>query len=143
MHLSMHYRRGVVYTNFNLSSAFEGYEDVVQGGMLFGILDAIMWYVIFLETGRIGMTRKTDMDFLKPVECGPTYRAEGKLVSVEDRDIRATAWIDNAKKERCAQMNALFREAQGLDYAGLFRNFDFTGISPKMKKVFLSRSSDL
>lgn len=75
MRLKMRYGRGLVYTDMSIGNAFEGYEDVVHGGMLFGVLDVIMWYVIFLETGKICMTRKTDMDFLKPVMCDTRYRA--------------------------------------------------------------------
>jgi uncharacterized protein (TIGR00369 family) len=140
MRLHMHYRKGRVYTDFSLSTAFEGYEGVVHGGMLFGILDAMMWFTIFLETGKIGMTRTVNMDFLKPVSCDVRYSAEARLLSVEGRDIWAEARIDNGGNELCAQVKGLFREAQGIDRVELLRNFDFTGISDEIRDVFMSKA---
>lgn len=138
MRLKMRYGRGLVYTDMSIGSAFEGYEDVVHGGMLFGVLDVIMWYAIFLETGKICMTRKTDMDFLKPVMCDTPYRAQGKLLRIEDRDVWATAWIEDGQKERCAQVSALFREAKSIDYERFMASFDFAGVSAPMRERFMS-----
>lgn len=136
--LQIRYRRGLVYTDMTISKAFEGYESVVHGGMLFGILDVLMWYAILMESKKICMTRKTDMDFLKPVACGDPYRAAGKLLRVEERDVWATGWIEDSSRERCAQVTALFREARGIDYDDFVSRFDFAGISPEIRKLILS-----
>jgi acyl-coenzyme A thioesterase PaaI-like protein len=138
MRLQMRHRRGLVYTDMSIGNSFEGYEDVVQGGMLFGVLDVIMWYAIFLETGKICMTRKTDMDFLKPVVCDTPYRAQGKLLRIEDRDVWATAWVEDGQKERYAQVSALFREARSIDYERFIASFDFSGVSAPMRQRFIS-----
>jgi len=138
--LAFRYRRGLVYTDMTIGTAFEGYDDLVHGGMLFGILDVIMWYAIFLATKKICMTRKTDMEFLKPVQCDVAYRAQGKLVRVEDRDVWASAWIEDRQKERYAQASALFRKAKHLDYDRCIGNFDFTGVSPRIRKLIMSAS---
>jgi acyl-coenzyme A thioesterase PaaI-like protein len=138
LRLKMKYRRGLVYTDMTVGEPFEGYHRLVHGGMLFGILDVIMWYAIFMATRKICMTRKTDMDFLKPVACDTVYRAQGKLLRVEERDFWATAWIEDTNKERCAQVTALFREARGLDYAEFVGKLDFTGVSPEIREFFLS-----
>ncbi len=135
LQLKMMYRKGVVYTDMNVSDAFQGYEGVVHGGMLFGILDVLMWYAIFIEARKVCMTRKTDMDFFKPVLCNRLYRAQGKLLRVEDRDVWATGWIESPDKERCAQVTALFREAKGVDYGDIVKRMDFTDVSPEMKKL--------
>jgi acyl-coenzyme A thioesterase PaaI-like protein len=135
--VEMHFSRGVVYTDITPGQSFEGYENVVFGGMLFGILDVVMWYAILMATRKICMTRKTDMDFLKPVMCGNPHRAQGKLLRVEDRDVWATAWIEDGGGERCAQVTALFREARGIDHGRLMSRFDFTGVSPRIKEIFL------
>ena len=39
------------------------------------------------------MTRKTEMEFLKPVLCNTLYRAEGKLIRVEEKDVLVSAWV--------------------------------------------------
>jgi acyl-coenzyme A thioesterase PaaI-like protein len=138
LQLKLRYRKGVVYTDIAVSNAFQGYEGVAHGGILFGILDVIMWYAIFIDTKKICMTRKTDMDFLKPVLCDSTYRAQGKLERVEDRDVWATAWIEDAKKDRCAQVTALFRQAKNVDYREHVSKMDFTDVSPEIRKRILT-----
>lgn len=136
--MQMHFSRGVVYTDITLGAEFEGHEKVVFGGALFGILDVVMWYAIYMATRKICMTRKSDMDFFKPVMSGHPHRAQGKLLRVEDRDLWVTAWIEDADKQRCTQSTALFREAKGVDHGRFMKRFDFTGVSPHMKEIFLS-----
>jgi uncharacterized protein (TIGR00369 family) len=86
LRLKMLYDNNMVYCNMNIDTRFEGYHGVVHGGILFGILDVIIWYTIFMETKKICMTRKTDMDFFKPVLSNVTYKACGKLLRDEERD---------------------------------------------------------
>jgi len=138
LRLKMTYANGLVSTDMSIGTGFEGYEDVVHGGMLFGVLDVIMWYAIFLESGKVCMTRKTDMDFLKPVMCDTSYRAAGRLLSIEERDVWAEGWIDDKSGERCAQVKALFREAKIIDYKRFMASFDFTGVSDPIKERFIS-----
>jgi acyl-coenzyme A thioesterase PaaI-like protein len=138
LRLKMRYRKGLVYTDMTVSDAFQGYEGVVHGGMLFGILDVLMWYAIFIEARKVCMTRKTDMDFLKPVLCGRPYRAQGKLLRIEDRDVWATGWIEGSGRERYAQVTALFREAKAVDYKDVVARMDFTDVSSEMQKLLLS-----
>ena len=134
--LRLHFDEGKVYADITLNRNFEGYENVVFGGMLFGILDVIMWYSIVMGTRKICMTRKTDMEFLKPVMCGITYRAEGELLRVEERDVWATAWIRDKTGERYAQATALFRQAKGIDNSRAGSRFDFSGVSPEDQRDF-------
>jgi uncharacterized protein (TIGR00369 family) len=138
LRLKMLYDDDLVYCNMSIDRRFEGYDGVVHGGMLFGVLDVIIWYAIFMETRKICMTRKTDMDFLKPVSCDTVYRACGKLLRVEERDYWATAWIEDRIGDRCAQVTALFRESKNLDYDQFLSHLEFTGTSPEMREFFLS-----
>jgi acyl-coenzyme A thioesterase PaaI-like protein len=138
LQLKMRYHKGVVYTDVTVSDAFQGYEGVVHGGVLFGILDVLMWYVIFIEARKVCMTRKVDMDFFRPVLCGKPYRAQAKLLRIEDRDVWATGWIEGPDKERCGQVTALFREAKDVDYQKIVTRMDFTDVSAEIKKLLLS-----
>lgn len=138
LRLKMLYDNNMVYCNMNIDTRFEGYHGVVHGGILFGILDVIIWYAIFMETKKICMTRKTDMDFFKPVLSNVPYKACGKLLRVEERDYWATAWIEDHDGDRCGQVTALFRESKNLDYNDFVKNLEFTGTSPEMKEFFLS-----
>ena len=136
--LQMMYKNGIVFCDVNLDNRFEGYTDVLHGGMIFGILDVIIWYVIFMETQKIGMTRQTEMEFFKPVMCGSNYIAKGQFLRIEDRDIHATAWMENDQGEICARVDALFREARDLPLDHFINKFDFSRTDPEIKKHFMS-----
>ena len=58
--------------------------------------------------------------------------------SVEGRDVWATAWIEDADKERYAQATALFRESKGVDRERVLSRLDFTGVSPEIREFFSS-----
>ena len=138
MGLTILYEDGVVYTDMFVDSRFEGYKGVVHGGLVFGVLDVIMWYTILMKTKKICMTRKTEMEFLKPVLCNETYRAEARLVGVEEKDIIVSAWVEDAQGERYAEVKGIFREAKGLDVEEFVNSFDFDGVSPEIKDFFYS-----
>jgi uncharacterized protein (TIGR00369 family) len=121
-----------------VDTRFEGYKNVVHGGIVFGIMDVIMWYTILLKTRKICMTRKTEMEFLKPVLCNTMYRAEGKLIRVEEKDVLVSACVQDDQGERYAEVNGLFREAKGLDVPEFVDSFDFSLTSPEMKAFFYS-----
>jgi acyl-coenzyme A thioesterase PaaI-like protein len=136
--LRMMYEPGLVYCHVNLDNRFEGYTDVLHGGMIFGILDVIIWYVIFMETKKIGMTRKTRMEFLKPVLCDTPYIAKGKFLSIKERDIHAAAWVEDKQGVIYARVDALFREGKDLPVEHFINKFDFSQTSPAIKKHFMS-----
>lgn len=138
MGLAIVYENGVVYTNMFIDGRFEGYKGVVHGGMVFGILDVIMWYTILLNTRKICMTRKTEMEFLKPVLCNTMYRAEARLVRVEEKDVIVSASVQDAGGERYAEVDGVFREAKGLDIAEFVHSFDYTESSPEIREFFYS-----
>jgi uncharacterized protein (TIGR00369 family) len=138
MGLTVLYEDGVVYTNMLVDSRFEGYKGVLHGGMVFGILDVIMWYTILMQTQKICMTRSTEMEFLKPVLCNETYRAEARLLRVEEKDIIVSAWVQDDQGEHYAEVKAIFREAKGLDIAEFVNSFDFSESPPEIKDFFYS-----
>lgn len=138
LQLKMMYDKGIVFCDVNIDKRFEGYTDVLHGGMIFGILDVTIWYAVFLETKKIYMSRHTEMDFLKPVMCNTPYRAKGKFLKVEKRDFLATAWMEDQNGELCARVNAIFVEAKDISAARFIDKFDFSYTSPKIKQHFYS-----
>jgi len=138
MQLKMMYGKGIVYCDVDSDKRFEGYTDVLHGGMLFGILDTIIWYAVFMETKKICTTHQTEMDFLKPVMCNRPYIAKGKFLSIKGQDIFAKAWVENEKGEVCARVNAIFREEKDAPAERFIDKFDFSRTSPKIKQHFYS-----
>jgi len=138
LQLKMVYEKGLVYCEVNIDNRFEGYTDVLHGGIIFGILDVIIWYAIFMETKKICMTRKTETEFFKPVLCGTPYLAKGQFLRIEGKDVHATAWIEDKNSEVYASVYALFREARNISYDDFINKFDFSRTTPSIKKHFMS-----
>jgi uncharacterized protein (TIGR00369 family) len=125
-----------------VDNRFEGYSGVLHGGMIFGILDVMLWFIIVLETKKICMTRKTDTEFLKPVMCNAPYRAKAEFVRIKDRDVHAVAWIENENGEVCARVKALFREAKDIPMAAVINRCDFSYAAPEIENFFMSLLKD-
>jgi uncharacterized protein (TIGR00369 family) len=142
LQLTMMYEDSCVYTDFFVDRRFEGYTNVVHGGMIFGVLDVILWYVILMETKKMAMTRKVEMEFFKPIMCGAHYRARGKFIRIEKKDIHASAWVEDEHGEVYSRVNAIFREAKEIDMAAILERLDFSITAPELKEFFLSLAKE-
>ena len=131
-----------VYTDIFVDTRFEGYTGVVHGGMLFGILDVAVWYVILMETKKIAMTRKVQMEFLKPVLCNKHYRAVGRFTRVEKKDIYAEAWVEDRRGEVYTKVEAIFREAREKNLTDFIERIDFSCTSPELKEFIISLAQE-
>ena len=138
LRLTMMYEKGLVFCNLSVDTRFEGYTGVLHGGMIFGILDVIIWYVIFMETKKICMTRHVGMDFTKPVMCNAPYVAKGRLVKVKGKDFHASAWVEDENGECCARVDAVFREGRDISVDDFLTRLDFSKTSPEIKEYFWS-----
>jgi acyl-coenzyme A thioesterase PaaI-like protein len=138
LQLQIFHEDGIVYSDLFIDNPFEGYAEVLHGGMIFGILDVIVWYAIVMRTKIVAMTRKAEMEFYKPIMCSSPYRAKAEMLRIEDRDIISTAWIEDPAGEVYARLNAVFREAKGLVMDAFIDRFDFSTTTPAIKDYFLS-----
>jgi uncharacterized protein (TIGR00369 family) len=138
LNLSMVYEDHQVLCDLVVDNRFEGYSGVLHGGMIFGILDVMLWFIIFLETKKICMTRKTETEFLKPIMCNAPYKARAEFLRVKSRDVHATAWIENKDGEACARVNAIFREAKDISLETVINRCDFSLTTPEIRDFFLS-----
>jgi len=138
LQLTMMYEDSCVYTDFFVDRRFEGYTNVVHGGMIFGVLDVILWYIILMETKKMAMTRKVEMEFFKPIMCGTHYRAQGKFIKIDKKDIHASAWVEDENGEVYARVNAIFREGKETDMVATLERLDFSATAPELKEFFLS-----
>jgi acyl-coenzyme A thioesterase PaaI-like protein len=127
-----------VYTDFRIDDRFRNETDSVYNGIVFAIMDVLMWYAIMMETKKICVTRKTDMEFIEPVSCNIPYRAKSRLLSHDQRDIHVSAWVEDENGRVCTKVTALFREGKGANIAEIIKDFDFSETTPEMKELFYS-----
>lgn len=138
LQLQIFHENGIVYCDFSIDNRFEGYAEVLHGGMIFGILDVIIWYAIVMKSRIVAMTRKAETEFFKPIMCSTPYRARAQMLRIEDRDIISTAWIEDANGEVYARLNTIFREARGIAMDAFIDRFDFSSTTPEIRDYFLS-----
>jgi acyl-coenzyme A thioesterase PaaI-like protein len=138
LQLTLTYDDHLVLCDLDVDRRFDGYRNVLHGGMIFGILDVMIWAAIFMETKKICMTRKTEAEFMKPVMCNTLYKAKAQYLFTDERDVHASAWIETTEGEVCARVDALFREAKDLPLKQFIDRFDFTIADPEITNHFYS-----
>jgi uncharacterized protein (TIGR00369 family) len=90
---------------------FEGHPGYLHGGIIATLLDEAMSKAVRAQ-GRPSMTRKMEVEYLRPVPSGATLRIEGRVVRSEGRKHWAEAVIVNAEETALARGNGLFIEIQ-------------------------------
>ena len=71
------------------------------------------------------MTRKVEMEFFKPIMCDTHYRAQGKFIKIDKKDIHASAWVEDENGEVYARVNAIFREGKETDMTAILEAIGF------------------
>jgi uncharacterized protein (TIGR00369 family) len=95
---------------------FEGNPGYLHGGIIATLLDEAMSKAV-RSLGRSAMTRKMDIDFLRPIPSCSPLRIEGRVVRSEGRKHWAEARILNADATVLAQGSGLFIEVSQINSA--------------------------
>lgn len=130
------YAGDFVYTDFQIGEQYQSETDSLYNGILFGIMDVLMWYAILMQTKKICMTKKINIEFLEPISCNVPYRAKSKLLNNDEKDFHVTAWIEDSDGHIYTKVTALFREGKGMNAADIIENFDFSETTSEMKELF-------
>ena len=82
--LALHLEPGRSWTDVVLDRRFEGWENVIHGGILATILDEVMAWALVGEDNW-GVTARMAVHFRRPVEVGKPIHAEGWIVESRRR----------------------------------------------------------
>jgi uncharacterized protein (TIGR00369 family) len=91
--------------------AFEGHPGYLHGGIIATLLDEAMSKAVRVQ-GRPSMTRKMEVEYLRPVPSSAPLRIEGRVVRSEGRKHWAEAVIADAEETVLAHSKGLFIEIQ-------------------------------
>ena len=105
--LELRYGDGKAACEFTASDKFQGYDGILHGGIVSGILDEVMWWTVFTQTRQMCATSRIEVEFKRPVECGKV----------------------------CARGNASFREFM-FTLEELAMHLDFRGVSDEIRALF-------
>ena len=90
--LVLHVEPGRSWTELALDRRFEGWENVIHGGILCTILDEVMAWALVGEDNW-GLTARMAVDFRRPVMVGVPMRAEGWVTRSRRRVVDTAARI--------------------------------------------------
>ncbi len=113
MHLSFERREGRVYSRFSLSKFYQGYDNVIHGGIISLILDESMAYLQGVEERFL--TGKITVKFHSPLYVGEEVEVEAWIEEERKRFKITKAVMRKVGGEKVAEAEALmfvFRESQ-------------------------------
>ena len=100
---------GSVVSFPTVASAFEGHPGYLHGGIIAALLDEAMSKTVRVR-GISSMTRKMEVDYLRPVPGEKPLRLEGRIVRNEPRKHWAEARILDENGRVLAEAKGLFIE---------------------------------
>ena len=134
--LELQYIDGVATCEFTARDNFQGYEGILHGGIITGILDEVMWWTLFMEAKVLCATWKMETEFKRPVVCGKTYHASGSLIRATHNTYYLSGTIIDGSEKLCAQGNASFRRTRGFTLEGITEYLDFRGVPAEIRSLF-------
>ena len=111
-----------VHADYLPEIRFAGQGTILHGGMQAGILDEIMGWTGFAETGALAVTTKLDIEYLAPVyiESRPV-RVSCHLVLNGEKEMTLDAQIVDADGTVCTRATGRFHKIRKERYDALVR----------------------
>jgi uncharacterized protein (TIGR00369 family) len=100
---------GSVASSPVVADTYEGPPGYVHGGIIATLLDEAMSKSV-RALGKTAMTRRMEIDYLRPVPSGQKIRVEGRVVRSDQRKHWTEAHISNAEGTTLAKASGLFIE---------------------------------
>lgn len=134
--LGIEYQEGGAFAEFTAREKFQGYDGMLHGGIVAGILDEVMWWTLFMETKVIAATWKIDVEFRRPILCGSAYRASAELLRSNHGNYHMSARIEDQEKNVAARASGMFRKTKGFTMEEIVKHLDFRGVSEEVRALF-------
>ncbi len=134
--LELQHAAGAVFCEFTADQKYQGYDGVMHGGIVSGILDEVMWWALFMETRLITATSKIEVEFRRPIICGEAYRAKGQALRSAHGTYIVSGLIEDAPGRACAKARGFYRKTKGFTIEDITGHLDFRGVSPEVRALF-------
>ena len=97
---------GRVVAEFVPSADHSGAPNYAHGGVSMAVLDDAMAWAIIAIKDRFGLTRKAEVEFLRPVLVGRAYEVQAWVESFEGRSLVARAELRSSEGKLCVAAKA-------------------------------------
>ncbi len=134
--LELAYEDGQAVCDFTADQRFQGYDGMLHGGIVTGVLDEVMWWTLFMQTRQVAATWKIEVEFRRPVTCGKPYRASAQFIQSAHGSYSLTARIEDSEKRPCAKGTGTFRRTRGFTLEDVVKLLDFRGVSHELRALF-------
>ncbi|HPP06291.1 MAG TPA: PaaI family thioesterase [Syntrophorhabdaceae bacterium] len=134
--LEMQCADGAVFCQFTANQRFEGYNGMMHGGIVAGILDEVMWWALFVETKIIAATTKMEIEYKRPVISKETYRARGQVLRLIHNTYHVSGIIETPSGQLCARANGYFRRLKRYTMEDIMKHLDFRGVPEEIRSFF-------
>ncbi len=139
--LVLRYHEGAVMCSFTVEKRFQGFNGITHGGIVAGILDELMWWTIAVETRKASMTRKMEIDLLRPILCDTQYIGKGKLIKHEHNAFWVSCTIEDEAGKTAARATAVFKLSRNVALHEMADDLDFDHVSPEIRAIFTDCST--
>jgi uncharacterized protein (TIGR00369 family) len=102
---------GSVISEMVADERFQGYKDVLHGGIISAMLDEVMIKAV-LAKGIFAVTAEMTVRFKRPVMTGQKIRFTGSIVDERRRITRTVGSAVNESDEEVASAEAIYVEAK-------------------------------
>ncbi len=100
--------RHVVFSDFTLKKLYEGFENVIHGGIIATIVDELIWWVIAAERKKCTVTVELTIKFRKPLAPETPYRGEAFILDEKGRKFLAKCEIKDGEGNLLVEATGLF-----------------------------------
>ena len=97
-----------VVAEFVPSADHSGAPNYAHGGVTMAVLDEAMAWAIIAMKERFGLTRKAEVDFIRPVPIGVAHEVQAWVESFEGRSLVARAELRNPAGKLCVGAKASY-----------------------------------
>ncbi len=110
--ISFFYEHGKAKAQYTPTAEFEGYKDILHGGILSALLDEVMIYSIIAQ-GILTVTVQMEVKFKNPAKIGETLFLEGQITDDKGKIILTEGKIFIQDGTIIAESKGKFFRAEG------------------------------
>jgi len=92
------YDKGVSRAEYVAGEKFQGYKDLLHGGIISALLDEVMIKAVIAK-GVLAVTVEIEVKFIKPVKIGERLLLEGKVTGEQKKIFTVEGTVSNSKGE--------------------------------------------
>lgn len=90
--------KGVSKAEYVAEEKFQGYKDILHGGIISALLDEVMIKAVIAK-GTLVVTAEIQVKFIKPVKIGEKLFLEGRVTGEQKKIFTAEGTVSNSKGE--------------------------------------------